>query len=212
MKWIKKSRSLEKDLKSITNIGKRCKIIREAKNRISDFKGEFGFRQVAEMLFKAGVLPEGTKGRKVLKEFEEGHRKFSSDHRLVSVLIKLLDVKEEFITGSNKPDEGVAAVTETKKEVIRPSLVGASKHKSGKSLAVTLVNKTEESHSFYFKYYPKDNALIIQLYGDEPVPTSDKSKSEHGRQTAELWSPGMMPKYTSSEKTKFIPSEEMVTI
>lgn len=211
MKWVGKSRSLSNDLKSVSDPGKRFKIIREAKNRISDFKGKFGFREVASNLYKAGALPEGAKGRKLLKQFEEGHRKYPSDSKLVTSLIKLLDINSEF--AGVKDGEEAAAVAEPEQSTKKSKGEALVPKKSNsRVLSVKAINKTEFSHSFYLRYYPEDKSLIIQIYDDEPVPSSDKQKAEHGRYTGELWVPGMTAKYSGTDKTKYLPSEETVNL
>ena len=206
MKWIKKSRSLTKDLATIRAPGPRLKKIREAKNRISDFKGEFGFREVAAKLAESGAIPDDAKGRKIFKEFEEDQRQIGPDKALVKELLSILDVTPKFAgyeleaeqEVQNKPNKSLASNSSQK-----------TKHQK---IAITIRNFTENHHTLYVKHYPENNAVEISLYNDHPVPTKDKVKDEHGRFAKDTWIPGVTYKYSDSDKAMVIAHEETVII
>lgn len=203
MDWISKSRKLKKLLTSVQKPGRRLKIIRESKNRIGDFKDEFGFAKVAAKLAEMGAMKDDRGSRKILKRFENGEIKISHTKEPISSLIKLLDITPEF-AGYGVEEE------KEKEEAKKPKRAGAlvslgSKKStfegstSKREYSVTLHNHIEHSGmNLQVKYYPELKEVVIELFGDMPVPQKMKHKGTVKCRSGEIWVPGLSYKYAES--------------
>lgn len=208
MKWIKSSRTLVNDLEVQKHPGKRLKIIREAKNRITDFKGQYSLKEFYARLVEAGAIRDDPKDRKIIKRYENGEINLKATSKIVQAIIADLDITYEF-AGLSDPNKEAAAEEEPKSKSKKKP---ASKVSSG-NLEVTVENLVEErAHTFFFRYDKKAGSLEIFLYGDRPPPAGMKEGTEDGKVCAALWVPAMIHKYSDSDSVQILPTRETVTL
>lgn len=202
MEWTKKSRTLSKDVQKHSKPGVRLRIIREAKNRISDYKGSFSFKNIAIKLSEMGALDDTPAGRKVLKRFESGIIDVKETQEPAVSLMKILDVTPEFAGYTSKeeakPKQGVAVVDAKKSSSI------SNKNTDGNKLSVRVENILERAISVYVKYYDSLDPSHIEILvcGDEPVPDKYKLKNDKSRKTGELWVPALVYKYSDNRQSQ----------
>jgi hypothetical protein len=213
LEWINKSRTLEKSLEKHSKQGVRLKLIREARNRIADFKGQYSFKEVASELAKVKALTDDARGRKILKRFESGMIKIPVDKEPVVSLLKILDVTPEF-AGYNNEEE-------VKEKESKPKPVEQSSESSfeataqGVKLNVSVINTVEERPiTLYFKYYERSNPPEIEviIFGDEPASDKFKKKSTNICRTGEVWVSGKTIKFSDSPKSIEMVGEASVSL
>lgn len=214
MDWISKSRKLVKRLEVVKRPGKRLKLIREAKDRLGDSKGEYGFAKVATKLASMGAMKDDQGGRRVLKRFESGEIKIPHTKEPVASLIKLLGITPEFAGYSTEAEKAAPKVKRSGMTVkISTGPSSFDQPTSKKEYGVLIRNHIEGAGmTLQVHFYPEIKEIVIELFGDMPVPSPVRKKSTVKCRSGEIWVPGLSRKHTESTSPKNLVGEEHTKI
>ena len=202
MTWIDKSRKLLDQLEGKAHPGVRVRLIREAKNRISEYAGEFSLKRMCERLVEEGALDGSDQARRAYKQFEKGARKFRLDQEPVPTVLSLLEVTPEL--AGYQSEDGPPEDTGGSPAVVSGDGSGGGRTKRHKVRPLTLkIHNNLEDPMTVLALRVGDELELHISHGDS---RSDQSvlegKMDEGAEVKEIWVRGLLKKFAADPDSK----------
>jgi hypothetical protein len=201
MDWIKKTRTLLKELEGTRHPGSRIKLIRSAKNRSGDSKGKFGERDFIKRLVEEGAINASDSDRRTCKRFESGEIVLKPGQEPVPTILRLLEVTPEFAGYIKK-----SGTEQDSSECADSSKAAKKVNLARKKLKLTAYNHLEcQALSLLITHDPSTGIVEMHVFGNEkPDQKVLPERFSKDFEIKEIWLREQLVKFADSKDSRIV--------